>query len=141
MYWAMELRNLVGMPETPEKKKLLIVEDEESVRMAIQAGLEVIGGYEVFAALDATDGMELLKKMKPDVLLLDLVMPIMDGMEFLRWMASDPEVTRPGKVVLMTALTNPVPEGNMKELGLDMVLAKPFRLNELAAAVDAEPPF
>ena len=129
------------MLDSLEIKKLLIVEDEESVRMAIEAGLEVIGGYEVHAAPDAATGKELLKRLRPDVLLLDLVMPITDGMEFLRWMATDPEVVKPRKVVLMTALANPVPEGNLKELGLDMVLAKPFRLNELAAAVDAEPPF
>lgn len=129
------------MPDAPESKKLLIVEDEESVRMAIEAGLEVIGGYEVFSAPDAATGKELLKRIRPDVLLLDLVMPVTDGMEFLRWMGTDPGVVRPGKVVLMTALANPVPEGNLKELGLDMVLAKPFRLNDLAEAVDAELPF
>lgn len=129
------------MPDAPGGKKILIVEDEESVRMAIEAGLEVIGGYEVHAAPDAASGLELLKSLRPAVLLLDLVMPVSDGMEFLRWMRSDPDVVKPDKVVLMTALTNPVPEGNLEELGLDMVLAKPFRLNELAAAVGADPPF
>jgi DNA-binding response OmpR family regulator len=82
--------------------------------------------------------MELLKKIRRDVLLLDLVMPVVDGMEFLRMTGKDSDIVRLGKVVLMTALANLVPEGSLKELGLDMVLAKPFRLNELAATVEAE---
>ena len=129
------------MPETSGPKTILIVEDEESVRSAIEAGLEVIGGYEVHAAPDADMGMRLLKETSPDILLLDLVMPVVDGLEFLRRMKSDQEIEKPGKVVLMTALENPVPEENFKDLGLDMVLAKPFRLNDLAAAVDAKSPF
>jgi DNA-binding response OmpR family regulator len=129
------------MADAPQSRKILVVEDEESVRMAIEAGLDAIGGFDVHIAPDATSGMELLKEIEPEILLLDLVMPVVDGMEFLRTMKHDPDVKRPGKVVLMTALANPVPEGNLKELGLDMVLAKPFRLNELAAAVDASDPF
>ncbi len=129
------------MPERSTVKKIVIVEDEESVRAAIEAGLEVIGGFEVYSASDAEQGMQFLKDQHPNVLLLDLVMPVTDGMEFLRMMKSDPDVERPAKVVLMTALDNPVPGGNLEDIGLDLVLAKPFRLHELAAAVGAESPF
>lgn len=129
------------MPGTQQAKKILVVEDEESVRMAIEAGLEVIGDYEVHCASDAAMGMELLEKTRPDILLLDLVMPVTDGMEFLRRLKADPAAFKPGKVVLMTAHANPIPSGNLKDLGLDLVLSKPFRLNDLAAAVGAKKPF
>ena len=129
------------MPDAPDATKILIVEDEESVRMAIEAGLEVIGNYEVHAASDGESGFELLKQLQPDILLLDLVMPVTDGMEFLRRLKSDPETEKPGKVVLMTAMANPVPEETYDALGLDTVLAKPFRLHELAAAIGAKNPF
>jgi CheY-like chemotaxis protein len=129
------------MPEMERAKKVLIVEDEESVRMAIEAGLEVIGNYEVYSAPDAATGMEMLEKTRPDILLLDLVMPVTDGMEFLRKLRASPSGFRPGKVVLMTAHANPVPSGNLQDLGLDLVLSKPFRLNDLADAVGAKKPF
>lgn len=129
------------MSEGDVSKKVLIVEDEESVRTAIEAGLEVIGGYEILSALDAKNGIDILKEQEVDTLLLDLVMPVMDGMEFLRQMRSESAVSRPRKVVLMTALENPVPENSMEDLGIDLVLSKPFRLNELAEAVDSKSPF
>ncbi len=129
------------MPETLNSSRVLIVEDEESVRTAIEAGLEVIGGYEVLSAVDANDGLNVLKDSHVDILLLDLVMPLMDGIEFLGQLNSQSEIDRPEKIVLMTALENPLPEQNMKELGIDLLLPKPFRLNELAAAVGAESPF
>ena len=129
------------MRETEATTKILVVEDEESVRMAIEAGLEVIGDYEVFSAPDAATGMEMLEKTHPDILLLDLVMPVTDGLEFLRKLRASPSAFRPGKIVLMTAHANPVPSGNLQDLGLDLVLSKPFRLNDLAAAVGAKKPF
>ena len=129
------------MPDAQTMSRVLIVEDEESVRSAIEAGLEVIGGYEVMSAVDASEGLNHLKNSQFDVLLLDLVMPVMDGMEFLREIRSDAAVSRPGKVILMTALENPVPEDNLGELGIDRVLSKPFRLTELADAVGGESPY
>lgn len=125
----------------PSDKKLLIVEDEESVRSAIEAGLEAIGGFEVFSATGAAEGMDFLKGERPEILLLDLVMPVTDGMEFLRLMGSDPECSKPDKVVLMTAMENPVPKANYKDLGIDLVLSKPFRLKDLANAVGKDSPF
>jgi CheY-like chemotaxis protein len=83
----------------------------------------------------------LLKELHPDILLLDLVMPVADGMEFLRLMGNDSDTVKPGNVVLMTAMTNPVPAGSMKALGLDLILEKPFRLHQLADAVGADSPF
>lgn len=129
------------MPDTGQTKKILVIEDEESVRMAIEAGLEVIGGCEVRLAPDAATGMRMLQESRPDILLLDLVMPVTDGMEFLRMLRAGPSERRPGKVILMTAHSNPVPDDNMEALGLDQVLEKPFRLHELAAAVGAKDPF
>lgn len=129
------------MADPSEVRTVLIIEDEESVRSAIEAGLEVFGGYEVHSASEAIEGYRLLKELHPDILLLDLVMPVTDGMEFLRLMGTDPDTAKPGKVVLMTAMTNPVPQGSMKELGLDLILEKPFRLHQLADAVGAENPF
>jgi CheY-like chemotaxis protein len=114
---------------------VLVIEDEESVRLAIQAGLELIGDYEVLSAPDATAGMAILESAQPDILLLDLVMPGMDGMEFLRLIRNRKSGHMPRRVILMTAHNNPIPGGNLKDIGLDAVLSKPFRLNDLAAVI------
>ena len=56
-------------------------------------------------------------------------------------MGSDPDCPRPGKVVLMTAMENPVPAERLQDFGIDLILSKPFRLKELANAVGKESPF
>ena len=117
---------------------MLVVEDEESVRLAIQAGLELIGDYEVISVPDASKGLEILKNTLPDILLIDLVMPGMDGMEFLKFVRNREDGRMPGRVILMTAHENPVPSGNLKDIGLDAVLSKPFRLNDLAAVINGQ---
>ena len=117
---------------------MLVIEDEESVRLAIQAGLELIGDYEVLSAPDASTGIEMLEHVRPDILLLDLVMPGMDGMEFLRLMRNRPSGHLPRRVILMTAHNNPIPSGNLQDIGLDAILSKPFRLNDLAAVISGK---
>ena len=132
---------LESAPEPVAETEVLIVEDEDSVRAAIEAGLDVIGGFKIISATGAEEGLRYLESNSPEILLLDLVMPTVDGMEFLSRLGSSAQYSKPAKVVLMTAMENPVPEGNLKDLGIDLVLSKPFRLTELAEAVGRESPF
>ncbi len=132
---------LESAPEPVAETEVLIVEDEDSVRAAIEAGLDVIGGFKIISATGAEEGLRYLESNSPEILLLDLVMPMVDGMEFLSRLGSGSQYSRPSKVVLMTAMENPVPEGNLKDLGIDLVLSKPFRLTDLADAVGRESPF
>jgi CheY-like chemotaxis protein len=115
--------------------RVLVVEDEESVREAIEAGLETIGGFEVTVAADGQAGLALVESTRPDVLLLDFLLPDIDGLQVAKVIRSTPGRYRPTKVVLMSAHANPVPSGKLSELGLDDLLPKPFRLNDLARAV------
>jgi len=64
------------------KKKILLVEDEEALRLLYQEELEE-EGYEVFTAKNGKEALQKLRKEKPDLVILDIVMPEMDGMEAL----------------------------------------------------------
>ncbi|MEX0762531.1 MAG: response regulator [Dehalococcoidia bacterium] len=119
-------------------RNILVVEDEESVRLAIVAGLDVLGGFSVMTAADGMTGLQMIKTNHPDVLLIDLLLPGLDGIEVLSALRALGEATRPSRVVLMTAHANPVPEGSIQDLGADALLAKPFRLADLARAIGDE---
>ncbi len=65
-----------------DKKRLLLVEDEESLRLLYEEELRA-EGYEVLSAANGKEALRMLKKVKPDLIILDIVMPVMDGMEAL----------------------------------------------------------
>lgn len=66
----------------PLKKKILLVEDEEALKLLYQEELEE-AGYEVFTAKNGKEALQKLRKERPDLVILDIVMPEMDGMEAL----------------------------------------------------------
>src|SRR4051812_13709055 len=85
-----------------ELKTVLIIEDDHDTRVSIRQRLEA-EGYFVFSAADGKQGLELLKRIKaPCLILLDLVMPIMDGNEFIKAIETDPNLHMI-PVVLVTA--------------------------------------
>ncbi len=117
------------------RRTVLIVDDEESVRAALTASLELLGEFEIRIAPDGVSGLRMLDEARPDILLLDLVMPDIDGLQFLRAMRQPPRTFRPGTVVLMTALPDPFPASQLAEFGVDSLLAKPFQLRHLSDAL------
>lgn len=84
-----------------KKVKILIVEDEESMRQMLQSNFEK-KGFEVFVAKNGVEGIEQFKAHLPDLLLLDLYMPVMDGFKTLEKLREIPE----GKNVPVIILTN-----------------------------------
>lgn len=87
-----------------KKDKILVVEDEEILLAALQEELKQ-GGYETMGAIDGEDGLAKVKTFKPDLILLDLVMPKMDGMVMLQKLKDDSE-TRNVPVVILTNLSD-----------------------------------
>ena len=82
--------------------RILLIEDDEDIREALQTTLEM-KGYEVSTACDGRQGLEALAKMKqPSLILLDLMMPIMDGWEFINYVSAD-NVLATIPVVVITA--------------------------------------
>ncbi|NEQ97908.1 MAG: response regulator transcription factor [Cyanothece sp. SIO2G6] len=123
--------------ETTEQHtgQLLLVDDELGLREAVQAYLAEIG-FSVRVASNATEGWEMLQHMTPDLVISDIMMPQVDGYEFLRWMRDDERFeTLP--VIFLTArgMTSDRIQGY--DAGCDAYLPKPFDPDELVSIVSS----
>ncbi len=114
--------------------KLLLVDDEPGVRESVQAYLEYSGDFKVQVASNANEGWELLQKETPDLIISDLMMPQVDGYQFLQRLRDDARFkTIP--VVFLTArgMTSDRIQGY--QAGCDAYLSKPFDPEELEAII------
>ncbi|HZH75669.1 MAG TPA: response regulator [Archangium sp.] len=111
--------------------KLLIVDDEVAILEALTDILSV-EGFEVDTAPNGAEGLKRAGEARPDLILLDLMMPVMDGQEMLRRLKDDPQL-RSIPVVVMSA-----GRVTKAELQGSRFLAKPFELDDLLDTVAAE---
>jgi DNA-binding response OmpR family regulator len=111
---------------------ILIVEDERKLREMVRLYLEQ-EGFRVVEAANGQDALYVARDEKPDLILLDQMMPVMNGQEFLR--AYEREGTAP--VIMLTARVEDVDKILGLELGADDYVTKPFNVRELVARVRA----
>jgi len=112
---------------------ILVVDDEFSVAEVLQSAL-ADAGHEVVTAVNGRQGLELLGKRRPDLVLLDFMMPIMDGPAMLKAMKEDPAYRNVPAVVMSS-----LPEGAVAEAARGMYAAflrKPFRRKAVLDIVD-----
>lgn len=114
-------------------KKILIVDDEIDIASSIQYVLRQ-EGFQTVLAHDGVKAMELVETEKPDLILLDLMMPGMDGYEVCRRVRSSDQKT---PILMLTARTSEIDTVVGLELGANDYIAKPVRLRELVARVKA----
>ena len=119
-----------------EKIKVLYIEDETDLIDLVTLLLERSGKYTVFSTYQGEDGIKLAKEHNPDVILLDLMMPKMDGWEVYRQIRED-EVTKLIPIVIVTAKA----QGIDKVLGLEIAkvdgyITKPFDPIELFSIIN-----
>jgi DNA-binding response OmpR family regulator len=110
---------------------VLVCEDEPALRELVRVSL----GEDVYAFIEAADGDEalaLLREHRPDVLILDLMLPRRSGLDVLDELRGEPPLAYVGTIVLTA---QPEYTRRARELGADRVIAKPFLPDELAAAV------
>ena len=88
-----------------EKKKILLVEDDQFTRELYEEVLKD-AGFEVNSAVDGLDGLSKIKVGGYDLILLDVMMPKMDGLDVLRSLINEPPAVKNGPVILLTNLTN-----------------------------------
>ena len=108
-----------------ERKRVLIVDDESDIREVAGASLEAVGGYEVTTAPSGREGIEKAVAEQPDAILLDVMMPEMDGPTTLGKLQGD-LATREIPVILLTAKVQAADRARFDELGVAAVLSKPF---------------
>ena len=116
-----------------ERPKILIVEDDESITLGLQMNLEA-EGYSVVVAKDGEDGLARAKAERFDLLVLDVMLPRMNGFELIRSLRSTGE-TLP--VIMLSARGEEMDKVMGLELGAEDYITKPFGLAELLARVKA----
>jgi CheY-like chemotaxis protein len=120
---------------TDADMRVLIIDDDEDVRDATVACLEIAGVKNVETACDGETGLNMIQAARPGVLLLDLFMPESDGFHVLKQLSDMPASSRPEKVVVISGANDPSMSRGLRELGADEILSKPFRLDDLLDAV------
>ena len=112
--------------------RVLVVEDDVSLNETLRFNLER-EGYDVETAFDGEAGLDLARRVSPDLILLDVMLPLLSGTEVLRQLRMDSDVP----VLLLTARTGEIDRVQGLDLGADDYITKPFGLAELLARMRA----
>jgi two-component system, OmpR family, response regulator len=119
-----------------ELKTILYVDDEPDIREVVQMSLQLIGGVTIHTCESAEAALEKLPKLRPDLVLLDVMMPRMDGPTMLMRMHADPAFAHV-PVIFMTAKALPQEIARFREMGAVAVIPKPFDPIQLGSQVVA----
>ncbi len=113
-------------------KKILVVDDEKPISDIVKFNLSK-EGYEVFTAFDGEEAVEMVTEVEPDLILLDLMLPKMDGLEVCREVRKNYDTP----IIMVTAKDSEIDKVLGLELGADDYVTKPFSNRELVARVKA----
>lgn len=119
--------------DKPALERILVVDDEEMIRRVIALHLNK-GGFEVVLAKDGREGIELAKRCRPDLILLDVMMPEMDGYNAARRLRSD-FATSQIPIIMLTARQEVDDKLSGLEAGANDYITKPFAVTELVARI------
>ena len=116
-----------------EKKNILIIEDEAHVRQMV-ARLLVKHDYDVREAVDGLDGLRALEDYRPDLIIVDVMMPILDGLTFTKALKNRRE-TRGIPVIFLTAKSDPHTMIEGINVGAKFYVTKPFQIDDVLGKV------
>jgi two-component system, OmpR family, alkaline phosphatase synthesis response regulator PhoP len=114
-------------------KKILIADDEEDLRRVVELYLQSLG-YEVFTAFDGLDAISMAQTEKPDLIVLDVMMPVLDGFEVARKLKAEAE-TREIPIVMLSAAGQKDSVQRGIEAGAREYMVKPFEPHKLAQVI------
>ncbi len=113
-------------------QKIAVIEDEKTISDIIKYNLER-EGYDVHVAYDGEEGLALINKVDPDLIMLDIMMPKLDGLEVCKTVRQ----TKNTPIIMLTARADEIDKVLGLELGADDYITKPFGMRELIARVKA----
>ncbi|TPV97169.1 MAG: response regulator [Myxococcales bacterium FL481] len=116
------------------KAHILVVEDDASVRLLVEKSL-TSHGYEVSLVGDGLEGLTALEQRKPDLVIVDIMMPRLDGMTFVKAMKRNAD-TKPIPVIFLTAKSDPKSMIEGIRVGAKFYVPKPFQIDELISKVE-----
>ncbi|MBD2250061.1 response regulator [Nostoc parmelioides] len=119
-----------------DTKRILIIDDEYDIRAVAELSLKAVGGWQVSTAASGSEGVAKAAAEQPDVILLDVMMPDMDGIATFQALQANP-VTQSIPVILLTAKTQTAEQRRFAELGIQAIITKPFKAMKLPAQVTA----
>ena len=117
-----------------DKQMVLVIEDDELNQKLVKEILRV-GNYRSIEAMDAETGIQLARRHKPDLILMDVHLPKMDGLSATRLIKSDEDLKQI-PIVGLTALAMPEDLKKALEAGCDDYVTKPFRIQDLLKTID-----
>lgn len=121
------------MPEASIPKKILIADDEPNIVVSLEF-LMRRNGYQVRTAGDGEEALRLLEEFRPDLILLDVMLPLRDGFEVCQKIRENPD-WKSLKVIMLTAKGREVEIAKGLALGADAYITKPFATRDLLANV------
>ena len=116
------------------KKRILLIDDEEDFIRMLKLNLEQSGKFEVLALTEAKDVVAQVHSFKPNVVLLDLIMPNIGGMEVCEMLNDDP-LGREVPIIILSALEKDVDKLQAYKLGVVGYLVKPVETNDVILAI------
>lgn len=120
-------------------KRILVIDDDPLIREVTQISLETVAGWEVITAGSGQEGLTKAETVQPDAILLDVMMPDMDGIATFQKLQSSP-TTQSFPVILLTAKVLPSEQSSYEEMGFKAVIVKPFEpvclATEIAQVLD-----
>jgi excisionase family DNA binding protein len=125
-----------GEPESVSTCKILIIDDDEGFREFARDALEEFSGYELRETVDGMQGALLSGSWEPDLILLDIRMPNMNGIEFLKLLRHNRKTSNV-KVIVASAYLSPEIREKAEKLHVDIILEKPVRLAKLVASIQS----
>lgn len=113
--------------------RILVVDDEEDLGRILKFAL-MAAGHEVVLAMDGAEGLRMAREDDPDLILLDLMLPKIDGYKVCRMLKFD-ERYKQIPIVILSARTQEVDKQMARETGADLFITKPYNLNEILATI------
>jgi CheY-like chemotaxis protein len=115
-----------------EKIKILLVDDNHDILDLLEVYL--YGKYEILTAVNGFEGLKLAEDLQPDIIITDIMMPVMDGIKFLNMLRKNPEtVSIP--VVAITSFAKKLNVKSLINMGFSGVVAKPFKRDAILSVL------
>jgi DNA-binding response OmpR family regulator len=115
-------------------KRILLIDDEEGLRKIIQFSLEAAAGWSVSTAASGQEGLAMAAAEPPDAILLDVMMPDMDGLTTFRQLQAN-SITQSIPVIMLTAKASATEQQPLAKLGVAGVITKPFKIPALISQI------
>lgn len=115
-------------------RRVLIIDDEETIQTVVAFGIRMAAGWNVIAASSGAEGIQTAQLVKPDVILLDVMMPEMDGIATFKALQTN-TATEKIPVILLTAKAQTAEKRQFNDTGVSGVITKPFNALDLPGQI------